>query len=106
MSELLLRTLSIDSSPSEFLLTDPTGILANLDEVKGTIMSNIFEAKCDNVQAALPQAVIAITSHCKQHRFNLFFSLIFGLMTLFIVSKFTGNVRLHYKWRTVGFLCL
>jgi len=52
---------------TEFLLADPTGILANTDEIKGTLTSNIFEAKRNNVRAALPQAVIAAASHCKQH---------------------------------------
>ena len=103
---MLLRTLSIDFSPSEFLLADPTGILANPDEVKGTITSNIFEAKRDNVRAALPQAVIAAASHCKQHKYDLFIFSYVQLIILFIVPKFTGNARLHYKRRTVGFLCL
>ncbi|KAF8625759.1 hypothetical protein AX15_005212 [Amanita polypyramis BW_CC] len=52
---------------SQFLLADPTGMLANPDEIKGAITSNIFEAKRDNVRAALPQAIIAAASHCKQH---------------------------------------
>lgn len=52
---------------TKFLLADPTGILANTDEIKRTVTSNIFVAKRDNVRVALPQAVIATASHCKQH---------------------------------------
>ena len=81
-------------------------MLADPDEVKGPFTSNIFEAERDNVRAALPQAVIAAASHCKQHKYSLFFSLVCSFITLFIVPKFTGNARLHYKRRIVGFLCL
>ena len=77
-------------------------MLTNLDEVKGHITSNIFEAKRDNVRAALPQAVIAAASHCKQHKYSLFFSLVCSFITLSIVPKFTGNARLRYK-RNSGF---
>jgi hypothetical protein len=81
-------------------------MLANTDEIKGTLTSNIFEAKRDNVRAALPQAVIAAASHCKQHKYNLSSMLVFIASSLFIVSKFTGNARLHHKRRTMGVLCL
>lgn len=46
------------------------GILTNLDEIKETITLDIFEGKQDNVQAALPQAIIATASHCKQHKYG------------------------------------
>lgn len=84
---LSLRTRSIDPSPSEFLLADPTGILANTDEIKGTVTSNIFEAKRDNVRAALPQAVVAAVSHCKQHKYKFSLSLVF-IVSIFILYRF------------------
>jgi hypothetical protein len=72
----LHRLQSVDLRSSEFLLADPTGILANPDEIKGAVTSNIFEAKRDNVRVSLPQAVIAVASHCKQNKYNLLFSLV------------------------------
>jgi hypothetical protein len=50
-----------------FLLGDPANALANPTGIKGPVTSNIFEAKRDNVYAAMGQAVIAAASHCKQH---------------------------------------
>ena len=50
-----------------FLLGDPANALANPAGIKGPVTSNIFEAKRDNVRAAMGQAVIAAASHCKQH---------------------------------------
>jgi hypothetical protein len=50
-----------------FLLGDPANALANPTGVKGPVTSNIFEAKRDNVRAAMGKAVIAAASHCKQH---------------------------------------
>jgi len=52
---------------SRYLLGDPTTALGNPDAIKGPVTSNIFEAKRDNVRAAIPQAVMAAASHCKQH---------------------------------------
>jgi hypothetical protein len=51
----------------EFLLRDPANALANPAGIKGPVTSNIFEAKRDNVRAAMGQAVIAAASHCKRH---------------------------------------
>jgi len=68
---------TIDFLPSEFLLADPTGMLANPDEIKGAVTSNIFEAKRDNVRAALPQAIIAAASYCKQHKYDFSFLFMF-----------------------------
>lgn len=53
---------------TSFLLGDPANALANPAGIKGPVTSNIFEAKRDNVRAAIGQAVIAAASHCKQHR--------------------------------------
>jgi hypothetical protein len=50
-----------------FLLEDPANALENPAGIKGPVTSNIFEAKRDNVRAAMGQAVIAAASHCKQH---------------------------------------
>ncbi|KIJ13642.1 hypothetical protein PAXINDRAFT_156455 [Paxillus involutus ATCC 200175] len=50
---------------TEYLLGDPTTALANPEFIKGPMTSNIFEAKRDNVRAALPQAAIAAASYCK-----------------------------------------
>jgi hypothetical protein len=49
----------------EYLLGDPTTALANPGYIKGPITSNIFEAKRDNVRAAMPQAAIAAASYCQ-----------------------------------------
>jgi hypothetical protein len=62
---------SVDRRSSEFLFADPTGILANRYGIKGTVTSNIFEAKRDNVRVGLPQAVIAAASYCKRNMYNL-----------------------------------
>lgn len=101
---LSLRRRIIDPI-SGFILANPTGALANRDEFKGTLTSNIFEAKRDNVWAALPQAVIATASHYKQHKYNLSLFLVFRTSSLFTAPKFTCNARLHHKW-TIGVLCL
>jgi len=52
---------------TQFLLGDPANALANPAGIKGPVTSNIFEAKRNNVRAAMGQAVIAAASHCKQH---------------------------------------
>jgi hypothetical protein len=64
-----------------------------------------FLAKRDNVRAALPQAVIAAASHCKQHKYLSFLLMSITLQFL-IVTKFTGNARLYHKRRTTGVFCL
>ncbi|THH16065.1 hypothetical protein EW146_g4526 [Bondarzewia mesenterica] len=53
-------------SPSEYLLGDPTTAVTNPQFIEGPLMSSIFEAKRDNVRAALPQAVLTTASYCKQ----------------------------------------
>ncbi|KAF8422289.1 hypothetical protein L210DRAFT_836449, partial [Boletus edulis BED1] len=51
---------------TEYLLGDPTTALANPEFIDhGPMTSNIFEAKRDNVRAALPQAAIAAASYCQ-----------------------------------------
>ncbi|KIK37568.1 hypothetical protein CY34DRAFT_810215 [Suillus luteus UH-Slu-Lm8-n1] len=50
---------------TEYLLGDPTTALANPSYIQGPTTSNIFEAKHDNVRAALPQAAIAASSYCQ-----------------------------------------
>ncbi|KAG1808006.1 uncharacterized protein BJ212DRAFT_1580146 [Suillus subaureus] len=50
---------------TEYLLGDPTTALANPGNIKGPMTSNIFEAKRDNVRAALSQAAIAAASYCQ-----------------------------------------
>ena len=100
-----LRTRGCNSPHSEFLLADPTGILANPEEIKGTVSSNIFEAKRDNVRSALPQAVIAAASHCKQHQYEFLF-LACSSYNSIVCAKFISYAWLHYEWRTMGFLHL
>ncbi|KAG2034767.1 hypothetical protein BDR03DRAFT_1001453 [Suillus americanus] len=50
---------------TEYLLGDPATALANPGYIKGPMTSNIFEAKRDNVRAAMPQAAIAAASYCQ-----------------------------------------
>jgi hypothetical protein len=50
---------------TEYLLGDPTTALANPEYIQGPMTSNIFEAKRDNVLAALPHAAIAAASYCQ-----------------------------------------
>ena len=50
-----------------YLLLDPTSALGNPEAIDGPMTSNFFEAKRDNVRAAIPQAVMAVASHCTQH---------------------------------------
>ncbi|KAF8334622.1 uncharacterized protein EI90DRAFT_2993534 [Cantharellus anzutake] len=52
---------------TSFLLDDPVTALGNPTAIDGPVTSNIFEAKRDNVRAAIPPAVIAAASHCSQH---------------------------------------
>lgn len=51
-----------------FLLGDPTIALGNPNAIKGPTSSTIFEAKRENVRVAIPRAVKAAASYCKQHR--------------------------------------
>ncbi|KAG2129162.1 hypothetical protein DEU56DRAFT_902968 [Suillus clintonianus] len=50
---------------TEYLLGDPTTALTNSGSIKGPMTTTIFEAKRDNVRAALPQAAIAAASYCQ-----------------------------------------
>ncbi|KAF7760588.1 hypothetical protein Agabi119p4_11264 [Agaricus bisporus var. burnettii] len=50
-----------------FLLGDPTIALSNPNAIKGPTSSTIFEAKRENVRVAIPRAVKATASYCKQH---------------------------------------
>jgi hypothetical protein len=63
--DLLLTKLP--SRFTRYLLLDPTSALGNPEAIDGPMTSNFFEAKRDNVRAAIPQAVIAVASHCTQH---------------------------------------
>jgi len=45
--------------------------LGNPEAIDGPTTSNFFEAKRDNVRAAIPQAVMAVASHCAQHGYAL-----------------------------------
>jgi len=64
--DLLLTKLP--SRYTRFLLEDPTSALGNPGAIDGPMTSNFFEAKRDNVRAAIPQAVMAVASHCIQHK--------------------------------------
>jgi len=63
--DLLLTKLP--SRYTRYLLLDPTSALGNPEAIDGPTTSNCFEAKRDNVRAAIPQAVMAVASHCAQH---------------------------------------
>jgi len=63
--DLLLTKLP--SRFTRYLLLDPTSALGNPEAIDGPMTSNFFEAKRDNVRAAIPQAVMAVASHCTQH---------------------------------------
>jgi len=77
---------------TSFLLGDPANALANPDGIKGPITSNIFEAKRDNVRAAIGQAVIAAASHCKQHGLSVMRGCITsGEQWLFFIYEATKN---------------
>ncbi|KAG1768005.1 hypothetical protein EV702DRAFT_1012802 [Suillus placidus] len=55
----------IPTQYTEFLLSDPSLTLGRPGNIKESIMSNIFEAKRDNVWAGLSQATIAAASYCQ-----------------------------------------
>ncbi|KIL64141.1 hypothetical protein M378DRAFT_637639 [Amanita muscaria Koide BX008] len=57
----------LPSRYSMYLLRDPTTALANPQSIKGPLTSIIFEAKRENVRAALPRAVTAAAAYCR-HR--------------------------------------
>ncbi|KAG1778407.1 hypothetical protein EV702DRAFT_1278097 [Suillus placidus] len=50
---------------TDYLMGDPTTALGNSGYIGGPTTSNIFEAKRDNVRAALPQAAVAAASYCQ-----------------------------------------
>jgi len=77
---------------TRYLLGDPTTALGNPDTIKGPVTSNIFEAKRDNVRAAIPQAVMAAASHCKQHSIQVLRGCITsGEQWVFFVYSTTGG---------------
>ncbi|KAF8316009.1 uncharacterized protein EI90DRAFT_3087136, partial [Cantharellus anzutake] len=56
---------------TRYLLGNPTIALGNPTAIKEPMTSDIFEAKRDNVKAAIPQAIMAAASHCKQHSLSV-----------------------------------
>jgi len=79
---------------TSFLLKNPMLALANLDLIKGPgpLTSTIFEAKRDNVEAAVPQAVMATASHCKRHSIQVLRGCITsGEQWIFFVYHMTDN---------------
>ncbi|KIM72900.1 hypothetical protein PILCRDRAFT_93275 [Piloderma croceum F 1598] len=83
------------SELSKFLLKDPANALANPAGIKGPVTSNIFEAKRDNVRAAMGQAVIAAASHCKRHGLSVMRGCITsGEQWLFFIYETTENAGL------------
>jgi len=75
-----------------FLLGDPVNAMANPAGIKGPVTSNIFEAKRDNVRAAMRQAVITAASHCKQHGLPVMRGCITsGEQWLFFIYETTDN---------------
>ncbi|KAG2067895.1 hypothetical protein BDR04DRAFT_1233099 [Suillus decipiens] len=50
---------------TEYLLGDPITALANPGSIEGPMTSIVFEAKRDNVRAAMSQAAIAAASYCQ-----------------------------------------
>ena len=65
---------------SGYLLLDPTSVLWNPKAIDGPMISNFFEAKRDNVRAAIPQAVMTVASHCAQHGYT-HFRLVYIMLT-------------------------
>ena len=64
-----------------FVLQNPVGALANRSAIRRPLTPAIFEAKKDNLPAALPQAAMAVASY-KQHEFD-HFPPVFDLPDLF-----------------------
>ncbi|KAG1814743.1 uncharacterized protein BJ212DRAFT_1300526 [Suillus subaureus] len=62
---LSVEQSSTETLANEYPLGDPTTALTNPAYIEGPMTSNIFEAKLDNVRAALPQVVIAVASYCQ-----------------------------------------
>ncbi|KAG1848115.1 hypothetical protein F4604DRAFT_1935540 [Suillus subluteus] len=55
----------IPTQYTAFLLSNPSVALGRPGNIKESIMSNIFEAKRDNVWAGLSQATVAAASYCQ-----------------------------------------
>ncbi|KAF8727573.1 hypothetical protein AX14_007280 [Amanita brunnescens Koide BX004] len=58
---------SVPPKYSRFVLQNPVGALANRSARRRPLTPAIFEAKKDNLPAALPQAAMAVASYRKQH---------------------------------------
>ncbi|KAG1762361.1 hypothetical protein EDD22DRAFT_953198 [Suillus occidentalis] len=65
----------IPTQSAAFLLSNPSVELGCLGNIKEAIMSNIFEAKRDNIWASLPQATVAAALFCQ------FLSVVRGAIT-------------------------
>ncbi|KAF8717508.1 hypothetical protein AX14_012170 [Amanita brunnescens Koide BX004] len=61
---------SVPPKYSRFVLQNPVGALANRSARRRPLTPAIFEAKKDNLPAALPQAAMAVASYRKQHEFD------------------------------------
>jgi len=82
----------LDGRYTRYLLEDPTHALKNPKAIKGPLTSNISEAKRDNVRAAIPQAVMAAASHCKQHSIRVLRGCITsGEQWIFFVYRMTDD---------------
>ena len=77
------------------MLLNPVISLNNPDLTP--IASNIFEAKRDRVDAAIPQVALAAASHRKQRTQVMIYILLSLLYRLTHNGRSTSVKRLHYK---------